>query len=87
MTETSNFEITDEQRVELKALLDQGQEIEAVKLCRSYLDCDLVQAKVVVDSLTSIEEVGIAQNNEMGLMSPLGIVVLVLILGGYYFIR
>lgn len=87
MTETSTFEITDEQRAELKALLDQGQEIEAVKLCRSYLDCDLVQAKAVVDSLGTIEQGRSAAEDEIGLISPLGIAVLLIILGGYYFIR
>lgn len=87
MTETSTFEITDEQRIELIALLDQGQEIEAVKLCRSYLDCDLVQAKAVVDSLGSAEQGRSATEDEIGLISPLGIAVLLIILGGYYFIR
>lgn len=87
MTEASTVDISDEQKIALKALLDQGQEINAVRLCRSYLDCDLVEAKAVVDTLKSVGEVDIAQNSEMGLMSPLGILVLLLILGGYWYIR
>lgn len=80
-------EITDEQRAELQALLEQGQEISAVKLCRSYLDCDLVRAKAVVDVLGASEQDEAIAEDEVGLMSPLGIAVLLIILGGYYFIR
>lgn len=87
MTETSTFAVTDEQRAELKTLLDKGQGIEAVKLCRSYLDCDLVQAKAVVDKLDPLTEASLSEQTDMGSMSPLGIAVLILILGGYYFIR
>lgn len=72
-------------KAELQPLLEQGQTITAVKLCRERLDCDLVQAKALVDRLQP--ETGVSEESEAGLISPLGIIVLALILGGYFYIR
>ncbi len=78
-------ELSEALKAELQPLLEQGQTIEAVKLCRERLDCDLVQAKALVDGLTP--EPSQPEESEAGLISPLGVGILLLILGVYYFIR
>lgn len=87
MTEKSLLALTEQQKGELEALLEQQETVDAVKLCREFLDCDLVQAKSLVDGLKASAEAEAEEPKEAGLISPLGIAVLLLILGGYYFIR
>ena len=78
------FELSEALKAELQPLLEQGQTIEAVKLCRERLDCDLVQAKALVDGLGPKDE---AQDVALGILSPLGIFVLILMLSSYLYIR
>ena len=88
MTEQSKnieFELSEALKAELQPLLEQGQTIEAVKLCRERLDCDLVLAKALVDGMQP--ETSQPEESEAGLISPLGITVLLLILGAYLYIR
>jgi ribosomal protein L7/L12 len=84
-TKNIELELSDALKAELQPLLEQGQTIEAVKLCRERLDCDLVQAKALVDGLQP--ETSELEKSEAGLISPLGILVLALILGAYLYIR
>lgn len=79
-------ELSEALKTELQPLLDQGQTIAAVRLCRERLDCDLVQAKALVDGLNPKAE-GAIDEPPLGIMSPLGIFVLILILSGYLYIR
>lgn len=87
MTDTDALVLNDEQKLALQELLADQQDIEAVKLCRDYLQCDLVQAKATVDALQATADEPADLEAEMGLLSPLGIAVLIIILSGYYFIR
>lgn len=87
MTDTDALALNDEQKLALQELLADQQDIEAVKLCRDYLQCDLVQAKATVDALQATVDEPADLEAEMGLLSPLGIAVLIIILSGYYFIR
>lgn len=87
MIDKEILELNSEQTAAVQDLLDQELKIEAVKLCREYLDCDLVKAKELVDSLQLGTDASSSEPAEMGLMSPLGIAVLLLILGTYLLIR
>ena len=78
-------ELSEALKAELQPLLEQGQTIEAVKLCRQRLGCDLVQAKALVDGVQP--ETSEPEESEAGLISPLGVIVLLLILSGYLCIR
>lgn len=88
MSEDAPITLSEEQQSEVQALLQQGQKIEAVKLCRELMDCDLVQAKSLVDELCSEESAGEAEEAEpLSVLSPLGILVLIIILSVYLYIR